>query len=370
MSEVATTEQRRAVPAARNFRNLVTNIATSLLSDWVGDERAGEATGRVACALSSAAQSARNPKDFYDCTPESVGAVVAMAALTGIMPSTGANALAYAIPRRARKGEAPQLRYQLSHRGVCALVRRTGQWCGAIPISHTDKIRVDEDGSVEVLDRDIDNPPETEAELRGIIVIVKELATGIVTFRGWVPLKLILRRREQSDAYQYGKGNSPWDKWFVEQCQKTAIHYAAARGWIVIDDTNATRALAMDVEHDRPTILEPAEPPRRIENQLDALTAELEAKRNGAANADTEPDTEPNNDAQAEQPADEPAPESDTPQGPSIIDDFQIRLDSIDTVEEADALLETFKGYTDDAETTKKLAHMHSLSVRAIKKRK
>jgi recombinational DNA repair protein RecT len=247
-------DQKIAGQAAKSFRNMVTNIAGSLLSDWVGESRAAEAVGRVSSALASAAACAKNPSDFYQCTPQSIGAVIAISALTGIMPSVGANALAYAIPRRPRRGETPQLQYQLSHRGIAALARRAGQSLIAIPIGHGDKISVDDGGEVVVESRDIDNPPMTLDDLRGVIVLVRQLDTGIRLCCAWVPKVVILERRDGSDAYAYAereawaKESDPWHKWPIEMAMKTAMHYAVARGWCVIDDTESVRALSAESE--------------------------------------------------------------------------------------------------------------------------
>jgi hypothetical protein len=255
--EMATQKDKPLTPA-QAFGKSVTDTALAILSDIIDEDRARVAAGRVALALRSAASSARNPSDFHDCTKESVGRVIAISALTNIMPSTGATALAYAIPRRARKGEQPQLTYQLSHRGINALANRAGMHMVAIPISHTDEIQDDGTGNVVVKSRDFDNPPTTEEELRGVIVQVRSLKTGLIVCSGWVPLKLILARRAQSDGYNYAekpgndyaKESDPWHKWFVEQSMKTAMHYAIGRGWCVIDDTEAVKALAEDAKAD------------------------------------------------------------------------------------------------------------------------
>ena len=233
----------KALTAAQ-FRDQTTKIAHSLLADWVGEERAREATGRIAVAVSASAAAARDPKDFYACTPQSIATCIAVAALTGIMPSTGASALAYLIPQPARSGEPPMLQYMLSHRGLNALARRCGQTMIAVPISHSDEIKVDEFGQFQVVSRDIDNPPTTENELRGVVVIVKQLETGLATATGWVPKKLIDQRKavSRSASSKY----SPWSGWYVEMAMKTAMHYAVSRGWCVIDDTEAVRALATD----------------------------------------------------------------------------------------------------------------------------
>jgi hypothetical protein len=42
----------------------------------------------------------------------------------------------------------------------------------AIPISYTDQIEVTETGDAVIKWMDLDNPPTTEAELRGVVVLV------------------------------------------------------------------------------------------------------------------------------------------------------------------------------------------------------
>lgn len=261
---MSTTEQpqlQKPSPALK-FRQDTTSMALSMLKNWVGEERAKEATGRISVALSASASAAKDPTDFYQCTPQSVAKVIAISALTGIMPSTGATALAYAIPRRPRKGEPPQLQYQLSHRGINALANRAGMHMVAIPISVSDTIDVEESGDVVVKARDLDNPPASEEDLRGVMVVVRRLDTGKVICNGWVAKKLINARREGSDSFKFAerKGNewakdsSPWHVWYVEQAMKTAMHYAIGRGWCVVDDTEAIRALKADQEADFETI--------------------------------------------------------------------------------------------------------------------
>ena len=286
--------------AARNFRQTCEGIANSLLKDWVGEQKASLAIGRVSSALASAAASAKNPSDFYDCTPQSIGAVIAVSALTEIMVSTGRNALAYAIPRRPRKGETPQLRYELSHRGVAALARRAGQSLTAVPISSSDQLTVSPTGEVVVTERDIDNPPMTMEELRGVVIIVKDIATNSVLMSGFVAKKLIIKRMKTSDSYKFAeepgnewaKKSSPWHVWPIEQSMKTGMHYACSRGWCVIDDTAAIRAMSMD---ESPTvqgfvvspsaqaapIVNPVAPPKTLEdltermNESDSASDEL-----------------------------------------------------------------------------------------------
>jgi recombinational DNA repair protein RecT len=242
----ATATQPAATPV-RAFKAAVTNIAKAMLDHW--GARSHEAVGRISCAMAAAAAAARDPADLLSCTPQSVAHCVAVAAMTGIMPGTGPAALAYLVPQRPRKGEPPQLQLVLSHRGLAALARRCGQTMVAIPIGQRDNIEITRDGQVSVRKLDLDQPPMTWDELRGVIVVVRDLRAGRVVHRGWVARALIERRRamSRSAASDY----SPWSAWPVEMAMKTAMHYAVSRGWCVIDDTAAALALAAEAEMDQ-----------------------------------------------------------------------------------------------------------------------
>lgn len=293
-----TTEIARENPA-REFRRTSSGVAKSLLRDWVGEERAKEAAGRISVALSACAASARKPEDFYLCTPDSVARCVAIAALTEIMPGTGPTALAYLIPRRPRKGETPQLNYQLSHRGLNALARRTGQTMIPVPISRRDRLRFSADGDVEVEYRDIDNPPTSEADLRGVIVLVRELRTGVTVCRGWVPVSIINKRREGSDSYNFALSNAwakdsdPWHQWYVEMAVKTAMHYAISRGWCVIDDSAAVRAMSIDQSNDYVALAPPSSAGNLESTATDQSTLLAETLRQRRQNGSSDPEAEP-----------------------------------------------------------------------------
>jgi recombinational DNA repair protein RecT len=248
MSVVEQKQELQKRNPASDFRLCAQSLAKTILSEWVGEERAREATGRIAAAMAASAAASKDPAEFYRCQPASIATCIAVSALTGIMPSTGSAALAYVYPQAARKGEQPLLQYTLSHRGCNALARRCGQFMMPIAIGTADKIVVGPTGEVSIEERDIDNPPSSLSELRGVVLIVKQLETGLVIASGWVPIKTILARRaiSRSASSDY----SPWAKWPVEMALKTAMHYAIGRGWCVIDDTEAVRALQVDAESD------------------------------------------------------------------------------------------------------------------------
>lgn len=269
------------------FRDTASKIAGSLLTSWVGEERAKEATGRLAVSLASSAAAAKDPNEFYACTPQSVATAIATAALTGIMPGIGASALAYVIPQRARKGEPPQLQYMLSHRGLNALALRCGQQMIAVPIGQNDRLDVSADGDVIMRDRDLDNPPTTYDELRGVIVIVRRIDSGQVIASQFVPKKLIDARKAMSRAATSTYG--PWHNWPVEMAMKTAMHYAISRGWCVVDDTEATRALSTEQDSD----LLPQAPAGLID--VESIDPGLSKSERVAAamKAKTQPEAEP-----------------------------------------------------------------------------
>lgn len=340
MNQIAKTE-KKASPA-KQFRLLSTNIATDLLTSWVGDSRASEASGRIASALSASAASARDPSDFYACTPQSVGSVIAISALTGIMPSVGANALAYVIPRRSRKDEAPQLRYQLSHRGLNALARRCGQTMIPIPIGHDDEIEMDDSGEIVIVSRDIDNPPDTWDELRGIVVLVKQLGSNVVTFRGWVPKKVIESRRSSSDSYQFAlkqewaKNSDPWHTRPVEMSMKTAMHYTVARGWCVIDDSEAVHAMRADVDGDLNTVDAKAVAQRPVDNTDDF-------RRLMSQGAEVPPEDMIEAETEVNEPVVDDSPDTEIDESEAIYQTIMERLEGCETRAKCSRLLAAVK---------------------------
>lgn len=307
----ATTAVAKPHPA-QMFRRNVTQMSESILKDWVGEDRAKEAIARVAAAFSASAAAAKDPRDFYDCTPQSVAMCIAVSALTGIMPGVGSTALAYVLPQRPRRDEAPQLQYSLSHRGLNALARRCGQTMVAIPVSMNDQIQSNSDGEVQIIRQDFDNPPVSWDELRGVMVVVKDTANGAILSRNWVPKKLIEKRRAMSRSFtgrnpQY----SPWSQWPIEMAMKTSMHYSVGRGWCVIDDTSAQRALTLDVDSDLKEHATPSGP--RNVNELAGLIAGEMTATNSQAD-EPQPSMDDAGEESQVVPDDEPTIRSDEPQ--------------------------------------------------------
>jgi len=277
------------------FRAEAQKISHKMLVSWVGEERANVAAGRLAVALVSAGASAKKPEDFYSCSIESVANVIAISALTGIMVGQNVSALAYAIPRKIK--DKWQLGYQLSHRGINALASRSGRTMIPIPIGKNDEISIDEDFNIQLVNVDLDNPPTTYEDLRGVVVLIKDLQTARNIHRAYVPKKIIDIRRDDSDAYQFAMKNDwarercPWFKYGVEMAMKAAMHYSVARGWCVIDDMDAIRAVSMDVEADSISMAQENQPKR-----LEALYADYREKSSTTtpeAAPESKPDPQP-----------------------------------------------------------------------------
>ncbi len=315
----------RNVP--QQFRAMAARIAGDLLTTWVGEERAKEAVGRISAALSASAAAARDPQDFYDCTPASIATCVAIAALTGIMPSTGPAALAYIIPQRPRKGEAPQLQYSLSHRGLNALARRCGQTMIAVPIGVQDEVQIDGFGQAVIQRMNMDDPPTKWDELRGVVVVVRELTTNNVIHRGWVPKKIIEARRAMSRTAK--SDYSPWNHWPIEMACKTAMHYSIGRAWCVIDDTEAARALACDVDDDggmpQVGVQEPPTPGRHYLRQT-----------NGQAGQSPAPSREPQQEPEQEPETGPDEEKTSEPEGAHEVEQFNMRDQLLERMGSAD----------------------------------
>lgn len=231
--------------AARSFGGRVAKLAQSYLSEIATGDQARHAAGRLALALRHAA--AVNER-IYECDPASVAEAVAMSALTGLMPG-GPVPDVHLIPRRIRGVQ--RLQWQISFRGLRRLVERAGYRLTAVPVGVADKF-VLRRGLDRVLEHepDIDNPPTTWDELRGVYVVAHDGQERLIDFE-WMPKKLIETRRARSDAWQRGQsgGSSPWASWPVEMAIKTAILYAVRRGLVGLDDVGKV-AMQADGEQD------------------------------------------------------------------------------------------------------------------------
>jgi hypothetical protein len=89
--------------------------------------------------------------------------------------------------------------------------------------------------------------PQQLSELRGVIVVCKQIADGFVLGRYWVPGSYL-----QKCSRLRGAG-PVWKAWPIEMAQKTASKWACARGYVPIQSIERATALAAQpVEVDRP----------------------------------------------------------------------------------------------------------------------
>jgi hypothetical protein len=149
----------------------------------------------------------------------------------------------YLVPQAARRGEPPALQWRITHRGLCVLAYRAGFALRAVPVHVDDHLDVSL-GEVQSHSAAAESWPESLAELRGVAVVVRDIARGQDVIRAWVPAVVIDRRRRVS------RDGSVWEAWPIEMAQKTAIKYAFARGAVPVDSPELSEALAGDARGD------------------------------------------------------------------------------------------------------------------------
>ena len=230
------TRLQRTVPGG--MRHKVQNVASRLLVDLVGEEKATEASARVGLAFAAAHRAARNPRDIENCSLASIAHAVAMSALTGLMPG-GAMPACWLVPRGG------ELQWMISHRGLMQLSRRAGYQLSAIAVGSEDHIVI-EYGEVVEHRAAVGSEPQALTDLVGLIVSCRRLADGVVLGRYWLAGSYIRKCAQL-------RGAGPvWRQWPIEMAQKTAIKWACARGMVPIESMELDYALAADLRGDMP----------------------------------------------------------------------------------------------------------------------
>ena len=251
--------------APLSLRRRVERYASSMLLDMVGPDKAKEAAARVAMAFAAAHRSAKNPQDLERCTPESIAAAVAHSALADLMPG-GAMPSCWLIPR------GRELQWMISHRGLMTLSRRAGYQLSAVPVGMSDHVAV-EYGEVTEHRAELGSEPQQLSELRGVIVVCKQIADGFVLGRYWVPGSYL-----QKCSRLRGAG-PVWKAWPIEMAQKTAIKWACARGYVPIQSIEMATALAADAQtHDAAQPVEVERPQMQLASEVFAPAPEVEAE--------------------------------------------------------------------------------------------
>lgn len=261
------------------LRSRVQRMASSMLLDLVGEERATEASARVGMAFAAAHRSARNPRDIERCSPESIASAVAMSALTGLMPG-GAMPTVWLVPRGG------ELQWMISHRGLMQLCRRSGYQLSAVAVGTADHIKI---GFGEVLEHETEPGQEPTGldDLAGVIVSCRRLADGAILGRYWMA-GVDIRKRAKV------RGAGPvWKSWPIEMSQKTAIKWACARGLVPIESIELDQSLAADTraEVEAPKPVQIDRPATQLPSEVFGMAAPLDEPEEVAAEviADDDP---------------------------------------------------------------------------------
>jgi len=230
------------------LRGRVQRMASAMLLDLVGEERATEAAARVGMAFAAAHRAARNPRDIERCSPESIASAVALSALTGLMPG-GALPSVWLVPRSG------ELQWMISHRGLMTLCRRAGYQLSAVPVGQADHIVV-EYGEVTEHRAAVGEEPTGLDDLAGVIVSCRRLSDGAILGRYWLPASAICKRAS-------ARGAGPvWRSWPLEMASKTAIKWACARGFVPVESIELDHALSADTRAEMAPVAPPVEVPR------------------------------------------------------------------------------------------------------------
>lgn len=252
-------QPRNPAPTRDIFLRTVGALAERELVGLFASDVGKAAATRVAVAFRAAASTAKDPDDFYRCSPASVAAAMATSAFTGIMPG-GAFPGCYLIPKAVNGVQT--LNWWINHRGIKTLARRAGQAIEAIPYFEGDEVVIvrGRDWRVEV----IEGPEEDRtnfARLQGVVYFVADVQTGALLAARKVSRAQIMARKAK------GQNGPTWREWPMEMAEKTAIKFAAARGDIIFDDIG-NMALARDMDSEpasvEPASVEPATPSKSL----------------------------------------------------------------------------------------------------------
>jgi len=228
-------------PPAAIFRAQVESAARAILAHH---PRATEAAARVGLAFAAAARAARDPSALYGCTPASVAGAIAQCALADLYPGGHAPAV-YLVPQAARRDEAPELQWRLTHRGMSIIAARAGWGVHTVPVSRADLpgLRVD---FGEVLSCPPSDPTAAVTswdDLAGVVVVIRPPAPA-QRVALWVPVGTIAARRRASRM----AGGGPWQAWPVQMAQGAAIREVVARGALPLDLPDDSEAGEAEVQ--------------------------------------------------------------------------------------------------------------------------
>lgn len=290
MSDAIATRQPST--PAQKYGALIENIANKELTRlFTGPDGAAAAAG-VALAFRSAVAQSEQPDALLNCSPTSIAMCVANSARYRILPG-GSNPGVYLVPK------AGQLGWWLTHRGMCALVERTGKHLDVKPVYAFDTFEI-EYGLNPRLVHVPKKGAKTWENLAGVYVIVRDIQTNRAIDMLYMDREEIQERRNKAGTQKV------WSVWPIPQAMKTAIKYAIARGMVVLDEETrgvlSADAEASDVIDTTATVV-----PQTAAQRLDAAlgitqgpdpvdygdeAARLNDRERVAVNATSEPVTQ------------------------------------------------------------------------------
>lgn len=156
---------------------------------------------------------ARKTPELFGCEPSSIALALTQAAAIRLFPNTPANH-AYLIPY----GKECQL--QVSYPGMIMLAKRTGLVSSVkgVAVYEADVFDLEEGTSPKIVHKPALRKRGGDNDIIGAYGLI-QLRDGSVQFR-WLDREAIDKRRAMSKAK-----NSPWNTWFKEMTEKTAIKY-------------------------------------------------------------------------------------------------------------------------------------------------
>lgn len=266
-----------------------------------GGKEGKEASVKVFAAIRNAISTAKNPHNFASCTDLSILNCINQSIDLDLYPG-GPNPNVYLVPQSPRKGEAMEMQWRITHRGLCTLAARAGFSLAAIPVAKGDHIEVEMGDVVSHRPADLSRSP-TMGTLLGFVVAIKRQRDGVALTRAWVPADIITARQAKA------RDQSIWQAWPMEMSAKTAIKYVFARGIAVIESLDAI--IAADTAAEIEEAAQPMETARRVAvvaaPQIAASTPLPESRQLAAPTIEAEWAPPPADLVPAVQPAPEPA---------------------------------------------------------------
>lgn len=176
---------------------------------------------------------------ILECDPKTIVLALAQCASIGIIPNSPTNH-AYLIPY------GKELTLQLSYPGLIELAQRSQRVSKVrgVAVYRADKFVIHEGTEDRIVHEIATENRGTDADIIGAYGVI-HYRNGSVQFR-WLDREAIEKRRAMSKSS--GKSDSPWNKWYKEMCEKTAVKYVLKQ--CALSDDDDSEVLMRAVAHD------------------------------------------------------------------------------------------------------------------------